>query len=105
MRSFWQILANGGVDLVINGHEHHYERFLPMNAAGQVDSLNGMQEIIAGTGGGPLTGIRSRLAANSVAQVQGHWGVLILTLGKAAYRSALLDVNSQVWDPAGRNCH
>jgi hypothetical protein len=105
MRSFWQILAKGGVDLVINGHEHHYERFLPMNAAGVVDTVNGMEEIIAGTGGGPLTGIRSRLAANSAAQVQGHWGALILTLGKAAYRSALLDVNGQIWDPSGRNCH
>lgn len=105
MQSFWEILAKGGVDLVLNGHEHHYERFLPMNAAGELDSLNGMEEIIAGTGGGNLTGIRSRAARNSAAQVQGHWGVLILTLGTSAYRSALLDVSGQVWDPAGRNCH
>jgi len=105
MRGFWKTLANGGVDLVLGGHEHHYERFLPMNAAGEVDTLNGMEEIIAGTGGGGLTGIRRRVARNSLVQIQGHWGVLILTLGGAAYRSALLGVDGQIWDSAGRKCH
>ena len=105
MTRIWNILAEGGVDLVLAGHEHHYERFLPFNASGAVDSLNGMEQIIVGTGGGSLTGIRSKLAFGSIIQIQGHWGVLIATLGKDEYRTSFLDVNGQVWDPSGRKCH
>jgi hypothetical protein len=105
MTRLWKLLHAGGVDLVINGHEHHYERFLPMNATGALDTLHGMQEIIAGTGGGDLTGIRSKLAQNSAAQIQGHWGILIATLGKGEYRTSFIDVDGMVWDPAGGRCH
>ncbi len=105
MVRLWKILAEGGVDLVLAGHEHHYERFLPINAAGAVDTLKGVEQIIVGTGGGNLTGIRSRLAAGSAVRIQGHWGVLIATLGKEEYRTSFLDVNGQVWDPSGRKCH
>jgi hypothetical protein len=105
MSRIYTILTEGGVDLVLAGHEHHYERFLPMNAAGAVDSLNGMEQIIVGTGGGSLTGIRSRIMPGSAVRIQGHWGVLIATLGKEEYRTSFLDVNGQVWDPSGRKCH
>jgi len=105
MSPVYRILAQGGVDLVLAGHEHHYERFLPMNAAGAVDSVNGMEQIIVGTGGGNLTGIRSRFANGSAERIQGHWGVLIATLGKEEYQTAFLDVNGKVWDPSGRKCH
>ena len=105
MQDMWRTLAEGGVDLILNGHEHHYERFLPMNAAGAVDTLNGMEQIIVGTGGGDLTGIRSRVADNSAIQIQGHWGVLIATLGPDEYRTSFIDVKGNVWDPSGRKCH
>lgn len=105
MANFWKILAEGGVDLVINGHEHHYERFHPMNAAGVADTLNGMEEIIVGTGGGGLTGIRSHPAPNSAVRVQGQWGALIATLGTGEYRASFIDVHGDVWDTTGRKCH
>ena len=105
MQPLWRILAEAGVDLVINGHEHHYERFRPMNAAGVLDTLNGMTQIIVGTGGGELTGIRSKVAENSDVQIQGHWGILIAALGSGEYRTSFLDVNRQVWDASGGKCH
>ena len=105
MRSLWEKLADGGVDLILNGHEHHYERFLPMNKAGVVDSVSGMEQIIVGTGGGGLTGVRSRVHSNSARQIQGHWGVLIATLGTDEYRTSFVDVDGKVWDPSGRKCH
>lgn len=105
MRSLWKILGDGGVDLVLNGHEHHYERFLPMNSAGVVDSVNGIEQIIVGTGGGGLTGLRSRVPRESARRIQGHWGVLLATLGADEYRTAFLDVDGKVWDPSGRKCH
>ena len=100
----WQILYDGGVDLVLNGHDHDYERFAPQNPVGVADSAKGITEIVAGTGGGDFYGFRVPVP-NSVARVEGHFGVLKLTLGKGEWRSAFLEVNGRVWDPSGGKCH
>jgi hypothetical protein len=111
MREIWTILYDAGVDLILSGHDHHYERFLPQNPAGQADSVRGIEQILVGTGGATLRGFRSRfglgreLEGNSIAQIQGHFGVLLLTLTNTGYRSAFLDVDGRVWDPSGRECH
>jgi acid phosphatase type 7 len=34
---FWDALYDAGADLVLTGHDHDYERFLPQNKAGQRD--------------------------------------------------------------------
>ena len=105
VRPLWKILYDGGADLVLNGHEHNYERFLPQNAAGVADSVNGVEEIIVGTGGGELRGVRYPLAANSVVEIHGHFGVLKLSLGIDEYRFAFIDTAGRVWDTGGRKCH
>jgi Calcineurin-like phosphoesterase len=101
----WRILYAGGVDLVLNGHDHEYERFWPQNPEGVVDSTGGMTEVIVGTGGGDLRGFRGASARNSAFQVQGHYGVIKLTLGAAEWRSAFLDTNGGVYDQTGGRCH
>jgi hypothetical protein len=101
----WMILYEKGVDIVVNGHEHHYERFLPQTPAGVKDSLKGIEEIIVGTGGGNLRGLRRPLSPNSAMQITGHFGVLKLTLGDNEYRRAFLDTGGRVWDQGGRKCH
>ena len=100
----WQILYDGGVDLALAGHDHSYERFAPQTPMGVTDSVKGIVEIVAGTGGGPFYGFRAPIA-NSVAQVQGHFGVLKLTLGKGEWSSAFLEVNGRVWDTNSGKCH
>jgi hypothetical protein len=101
----WQILYDGGVDLILNGHDHDYERFLPQTPEGAVDSTKGMTEIVVGTGGGDLRGFRSVISPNSAYRVQGHYGVLKLTLGAKAYRRAFLGVSGSIWDRGGATCH
>jgi hypothetical protein len=101
----WQILYNGGVDLVLNGHDHDYERFLPQTPDGVIDSTKGITEIIAGTGGGELRGFRTQLERNSAFRLQGHFGVLKLTLGPKGYQWAFVDVNRSIWDPGAGTCH
>jgi acid phosphatase type 7 len=105
VRPLWKILYDGGADLVLTGHEHDYERFAPQNATGGADSVTGMQEIIAGTGGGDLREVRDPLAANSVVHVQGHFGILKLALGADEYRYTFIDVDGRIWDTGGRKCH
>ena len=92
LQSIWQILFDGGVTLVLNGHDHEYERFLPQTPAGVLDTINGMAEYVVGTGGDALRGFRVTPVANSASQIQGYHGVLKLTLGKGEYRSAFLSL-------------
>lgn len=105
IRPIWQILQDGGVDLILAGHDHHYERFAPMNGFGTVDSVKGMYSYVVGTGGGDLRGVRNKPTPGSVTRIQGYFGVLKLTLGKGEFSSAFLDVNGRIWDPAKGKCH
>jgi 3',5'-cyclic AMP phosphodiesterase CpdA len=104
MLNLWNILYSGGVDIVISGHDHHYERFLPMNPAGALDTLKGVVQFVVGTGGAGLRGLRAP-ARNSVARVQGHFGVLKLTLGAGEYRFVFLEPQGRLWDIGGGKCH
>ena len=105
IQPLWRILYDSGVDLVLNGHDHDYERFLPQTPDGVADSTKGIEQIVAGTGGGDLRPLRSPLARNSVFQIHGRFGVLKLTLGPGEYRHAFIDTDGRVWDPGGRQCH
>ena len=105
MRQLWEILYNGKADLVLNGHEHDYERFLPQNATGQLDSTSGVEEIIVGTGGGNLRQVRDKPAPNSAYHIQGRFGVIKLALGDSGYTHAFIDTDGRVWDPGHRKCH
>ena len=102
---FWALLYDGGADLILNGHDHDYERFRPMSPTGLEDSTRGMVEIVAGTGGGELRGLGNPVLASSAFQVQGHFGVLKLTLGAEEWRSAFLATNGVVYDASGGRCH
>jgi hypothetical protein len=83
-RTFWKDMVNNGVDLVLVGHFHHYERFADLNASGQpVSSGARTREIIVGTGGEsegpfptPIAGSEVRIRA---------FGILALTLGSGSY--------------------
>lgn len=102
----WQILYDAGVDLVINGHEHNYERYLPQDPLGVVDSVKGITQIIVGTGGGDLRGFGSSTPGkNSAYQIQGHYGVLKITLGAEEWQSAFIDTRGRTWDVVGGRCH
>jgi len=101
----WRILYDNNVDLVLNGHDHDYERFRPMTPDGVSDTTKGITEIVAGTGGEELRGFSGDINANSVYRIAGRAGVLLLTLGAAEYRSAFIEIGGRVWDQSGGKCH
>ena len=104
MDNWWKLLYRGGVDVVLNGHDHHYERFHPLDTTGTIDTTRGMVQFVVGTGGIELRGIRAPLSY-SAARVTGRWGVLKITLGREEYRYAFLEPGGRVWDPGGGRCH
>jgi 3',5'-cyclic AMP phosphodiesterase CpdA len=105
LASFWGLLYDADVDLILSGHDHHYERFHPQTPAGVADSARGIVQILAGTGGGEVRGLREPLVPHSAARVQGHFGVIKLTLGAEEWRSAFLATNGGVYDASGGKCH
>lgn len=105
VQRLWRILYDGGADLILNGHEHDYERFLSQTPDGVVDSVKGITQIITGTGGGVLRKMNTPFARNSAFQIHGRFGVLKLTLGAGEYRHAFIDATGRVWDPGAGKCH
>src|SRR5262245_13432596 len=51
MLPVWRALYAFGVDVVVNGHDHNYERFVAVDPTGRPDAAAGIREYIAGTGG------------------------------------------------------
>jgi hypothetical protein len=54
MRPFWQVLYRAKAELVLNGHNHQYERFAKQRPDGTYDPANGVREVVVGTGGAGL---------------------------------------------------
>lgn len=105
VQNLWKILYDNGVDVVLNGHEHHYERFIPQTPAGIPDSVKGIEEFIVGTGGAELRAVSSPPAANSATHLTARFGVIKLTLGDGEYAHAFLDTEGGLWDTGKRKCH
>ncbi len=50
----WDALYAADADLVLDGHDHDYERFAPQDPDGRADAARGITEIVVGTGGAEL---------------------------------------------------
>lgn len=101
---FWEMLHAGGADLIVNGHDHDYERFAPQDPSGREERPGGIREIVVGTGGADLRGFR-RAAPNSEFRLAGAWGVLRLTLRPANYEWEFLPATGTVADSGSTPCH
>lgn len=51
LHPMWSDLYNAGVDVVLNGHAHIYERFAPQDTNGNHDPARGIRQFTVGTGG------------------------------------------------------
>lgn len=81
--TFWQALYDYRADVVLNGHDHTYERFARQNPSGQADP-NGIRQFVVGTGGSALYSFKT-IRANSEVRNNSTWGVLKLTLDPFSY--------------------
>ncbi|HEY6851221.1 MAG TPA: metallophosphoesterase [Terracidiphilus sp.] len=115
--AFWQLLYQYGADLVLNGHDHLYGRYRPLDPSGNYDPKKGIREFVVGTGGETLdpvvrTTVKSGSAETNMEDPSGNvnfnaenleagpgqfWGVMGLTLNENGYR---WDFESALKDPA-----
>jgi Calcineurin-like phosphoesterase len=104
VRPLWNVLQAAGAELVINGHDHDYERFAPQTSAG-VASATGIREFVVGTGGAALRPFAT-VRANSVVRNASTYGVLKLTLRAGGYDWRFVPVAGQAFADAGSaTCH
>ncbi|WP_245656104.1 discoidin domain-containing protein [Microtetraspora fusca] len=95
-RPVWQILYDAGADLVLNGHDHHYERFGPQNPAGKADP-NGLVELLGGMGGADPYKIEN-VQPNSQFRLSGTYGVVKLTFTDSTFSWQLVGTDGKVKD-------
>jgi hypothetical protein len=81
--AFWRDLVRAGADVVLAGHEHHYERYAPQGAAGNADP-GGPRQLVVGSGGRNLTAIVTP-RPNSAFRNDTSFGVLEMTLHPDRY--------------------
>jgi len=105
-QNFWKLLYQYKADLVLNGHDHLYAHYRPLDPNGNHDAKKGITEFIVGTGGETLdpvvvTPVTSGSTAttaedpsgnpdfneeNLIKAVGGYWGVMALTLESNSYK-------------------
>jgi hypothetical protein len=116
-QQFWQLLYQYGADLVLNGHDHLYGRYRPLDPSGKYDPKRGIREFVVGTGGETLdpvvtTTVTSGAGETNMEDPSGNpnfnaenleagtgqfWGVMGLTLNENGYA---WDFESALKDPA-----
>ena len=89
VQHLWSAAVAGGADLVMTGHDHHYERFGPLTEDGTVATSGGTPLIIAGLGGAPTYALRDT-AAGSLATENRQHGVVLLELTPRRFSSSLI---------------
>jgi len=99
-QAFWQLLYDHKADLVLNGHDHLYAHYRPLDPSGNYDPHHGIREFIVGTGGETLdpvvttdtttadpTGNPNFNAENlETGSTGNYWGVMALTLDEHGYK-------------------
>jgi hypothetical protein len=105
MKPFFEALYNAGVEIVLSGHEHVYERFAQQMASGVGDPTRGIRQFVVGTGGHALDKFGPPMP-NSEVRVEGVWGVLRLTLNEGSYSWQFMPAGGGATLDSGRDtCH
>ena len=99
MRDLFRILYEGGVEFVVSGHDHLYERFGRLNPNGQPDDARGVRQFVVGTGGTELSNpVRMRMGS----EVQGTaWGVIRFELTPSGYNWQFVPVAGESFRDSG----
>jgi hypothetical protein len=84
VQTLWNVAYRNGVELVLVGHDHDYQRFKPLDADGDVDGEDGIREFVVGTGGKNLKGFTSNDDRSAV-RSRDSFGVLLLKLRADSY--------------------
>jgi hypothetical protein len=105
VKRLWEILYAAGVDAVLNGHDHNYQRFAPQDPEGRTDPEDGIRQFVVGTGGRSNYQI-SHPITNTELYNDDTFGVLELTLHPKRYEWRFVPVEGETFSDSGvARCH
>ena len=105
VRPLYQALYDANADVILNGHDHDYERYAPQDANGKLDLARGIREFVVGTGG---KNHRPFGASEPTSEVRDTttFGVLKLTLKTGSYEWKFIPEAGKIFTDSGSdNCH
>jgi hypothetical protein len=106
LQPIWQALYDYDADVVLNGHDHNYQRFAPQDPNGQADAARGLREFVVGTGGDSHYVFPGAPLANTEVRDDTTYGVLKLTLQATSYTWEFVPVAGGAFTDAGSGtCH
>ena len=97
----WAQLDDAGVDLVLNGHDHNYQRYAPQNSEGEATEA-GVRQFIVGSGGAKL--YEQSTTAPNLEEFYRGYGVLKLELAKASYAWSFIPTEGSYSDEGRGSC-
>jgi hypothetical protein len=104
MGELYGILFDAGADVVLAGHDHHYERLAPLDPFGRVDEARGIRNFVVGTGGSRLYPTGFPVTGSEVREEDTH-GVLELRLGAASFGWRFHGAAGPAADSGSGQCH
>jgi hypothetical protein len=106
IKPLWDALYAANVELVLNGHDHDYERFAPQDPSGKLDPQRGIREFVVGTGGKNSHRTFASTQPNSEVHQADTFGVLKLTLHSAGYDWEFIPEAGKTFKDSGSGeCH
>jgi hypothetical protein len=100
LQPLWEAAVTAGAEIVLNGHDHNYERFEPLDVNGEPRS-DGTVEFVSGNGGHNLRVLGDR-QPHSASAIAGTPGVLFLALRADGYDWTYVDIEGRVGDAGTR---
>lgn len=105
LKAFWADLYAVHADVIVDGHEHSYERFAPQDPDGRADPQHGIREIVVGTGGRSHNPLGLALPNSEVRNFD-TYGVLKLTLSPQSYTWEFIPEEGRTFHDSGvGTCH
>jgi acid phosphatase type 7 len=105
-RPWIKMLYDAGVDVILQAHNHLYERFAPQTPDDRRDDRRGIVAFTVGSGGRSHYPFHGNIAPNSVARNDDTYGVLALTLRPRGYSFRFVPVPGRSFTDSGSGrCH
>ncbi|HEY3310556.1 MAG TPA: metallophosphoesterase [Anaerolineales bacterium] len=107
IQPFWEDIYAAGVELVVSGHDHDYERFAPLDANGKPDPQAGIRQFVVGTGGGGgFRDVSDPPEANSLVTLVNTSGIIKFDLLPDGYQWSFLHATGATpLDSGSAQCH
>jgi hypothetical protein len=107
VQPLWDALYEAGVDILLVGHDHIYERTAPMKSGATLasppiaDPLYGIRQFTVGTGGEAHHGLTTNILPPSEVRNDETFGILKLTLHATTYDWKFLPIDGSTFTDSG----